>query len=220
MTPSCRDQRRTWPFPGFLLLSQLNVGTISYRDSENSSTQISFFRAFSCNCQEFPNTGCLYRTSFDTNVPGDGVFPLSGGISIPQHIVIPPSMGERGPDGNPLPQKFQINSEITINYDGLNSSPQSDPNDPYRRRYPVGPSLVFLAVLELHANSDVYSGCECAVERLTSPRHRLVIDLLCSFLCASGTLSAFLSARTVCVIPLLNSSLLFLPASVHKALDP
>ncbi|VDP11293.1 unnamed protein product [Heligmosomoides polygyrus] len=78
-----------------------------------------------------------HRTSFDTNVPGDGVFPLSGGISIPQHIVIPPSMGERGPDGNPLPQKFQINSEITINYDGLNSSPQSDPNDPYRRRYPA-----------------------------------------------------------------------------------
>lgn len=77
------------------------------------------------------------ETSFDTNVPGDGVFPLSGGISIPQHIVIPPSMGERGPDGNPLPQKFQINSEITINYDGLNSSPQSDPNDPYRRRYPA-----------------------------------------------------------------------------------
>ncbi|PIO70570.1 hypothetical protein TELCIR_07571 [Teladorsagia circumcincta] len=77
----------------------------------------------------------LSRTSFDT-VPTEATFPLSGGISIPQHIVIPPSMGERGPDGNPLPQKFQINSEITINYDGLNPTPQSDPNEPYRRRYP------------------------------------------------------------------------------------
>ncbi|KAK6025621.1 hypothetical protein OSTOST_08474 [Ostertagia ostertagi] len=75
------------------------------------------------------------ETSFDT-VQTDATFPLSGGISIPQHIVIPPSMGERGPDGNPLPQKFQINSEITINYDGLNPTPQSDPNEPYRRRYP------------------------------------------------------------------------------------
>ncbi|WKY00182.1 hypothetical protein Q1695_014775 [Nippostrongylus brasiliensis] len=78
------------------------------------------------------------ETSFDS-VPGEGVHPLSGGISIPQHIVIPPSMGERGPDGNPLPQKFQINSEITINYDGKNvtSTPQSDQNEPYRRRYPA-----------------------------------------------------------------------------------
>ncbi|KAK6054825.1 hypothetical protein COOONC_07669 [Cooperia oncophora] len=48
------------------------------------------------------------ETSFDT-VPTDTTYPLAGGISIPQHIVIPPSMGERGPDGNPLPQKFQIN---------------------------------------------------------------------------------------------------------------
>ncbi|VDL74877.1 unnamed protein product [Nippostrongylus brasiliensis] len=82
-------------------------------------------------------------TSFDS-VPGEGVHPLSGGISIPQHIVIPPSMGERGPDGNPLPQKFQINSEITINYDGKNvtSTPQSDQNEPYRRRYPVSYFIV------------------------------------------------------------------------------
>ncbi|XGW15592.1 hypothetical protein V3C99_001224 [Haemonchus contortus] len=76
------------------------------------------------------------ETSFDT-VQTDATFPLSGGISIPQHIVIPPSTGERGPDGNPLPQKFQINSEITINYDGLNSAPQPDPNGLYRRRYPA-----------------------------------------------------------------------------------
>ncbi|KAK5982080.1 hypothetical protein GCK32_006690 [Trichostrongylus colubriformis] len=76
------------------------------------------------------------ETSFDT-VPTDSTFPLAGGISIPQHIVIPPSMGERGPDGLPLPQKFQINSEITINYDGMNPTPQSDANEPYRRRYPA-----------------------------------------------------------------------------------
>ncbi|EPB71234.1 hypothetical protein ANCCEY_09677 [Ancylostoma ceylanicum] len=74
-------------------------------------------------------------SSFD--MPGEGVFPLSGGISIPQHIVIPPSSGERGPDGLPLPQKFQINSEITINYDGHNSSGFSDQQQPFRRKYPV-----------------------------------------------------------------------------------
>ncbi|KAK6742251.1 hypothetical protein RB195_009861 [Necator americanus] len=68
---------------------------------------------------------------------GERGFPLSGGISIPQHIVIPPSTGERGPDGLPLPQKFQINSEITINYDGHNSSPFFDSQDPYRRNYPA-----------------------------------------------------------------------------------
>ncbi|KJH44698.1 hypothetical protein DICVIV_09279 [Dictyocaulus viviparus] len=72
------------------------------------------------------------------SVPGDGLFPLSGGISIPQHIVIPPSMGERGPDGNPLPQKFQINSEITINYDGHHRSPISDIHDSYRTYPAVG----------------------------------------------------------------------------------
>ncbi|EYC17024.1 hypothetical protein Y032_0032g2624 [Ancylostoma ceylanicum] len=74
-------------------------------------------------------------SSFD--MPGEGVFPLSGGISIPQHIVIPPSSGERGPDGLPLPQKFQINSEITINYDGHNSSGFSDQQQPFRRKYPA-----------------------------------------------------------------------------------
>lgn len=70
------------------------------------------------------------------SAPGEGVFPLSGGISIPQHIVIPPSMGERGPDGTPLPQRFQINSEITINYDGHHTSLNSDPHESYKR-YPA-----------------------------------------------------------------------------------
>lgn len=45
------------------------------------------------------------------------VHPLSGGITIPQHIVIPPSHGERGPDGTIQPQRFHINSEIVIKYD-------------------------------------------------------------------------------------------------------
>ncbi|CAP35765.2 Protein CBG18288 [Caenorhabditis briggsae] len=67
-------------------------------------------------------------------------FPLSGGITIPQHIVIPPSSGERGPDGNPVPQKYQINSEITINYDHNGRpvvgprEPQPTIEEPYRRR--------------------------------------------------------------------------------------
>ncbi|CAB54315.1 Zinc finger protein [Caenorhabditis elegans] len=70
-------------------------------------------------------------------------FPLSGGITIPQHIVIPPSSGERGPDGKPVPQKYQINSEITINYDH-NGRPVVGPRDPlptieepFRRRQPL-----------------------------------------------------------------------------------
>lgn len=49
-----------------------------------------------------------------------------GGISIPQHIVIPPS-NQTGPDGKPQPQKFHINSEITISYNN-NSSDRSTPN--------------------------------------------------------------------------------------------
>ncbi|UMM22742.1 hypothetical protein L5515_003807 [Caenorhabditis briggsae] len=67
-------------------------------------------------------------------------FPLSGGITIPQHIVIPPSSGERGPDGNPVLQKYQINSEITINYDHNGRpvvgprEPQPTIEEPYRRR--------------------------------------------------------------------------------------
>ncbi|PIC42679.1 hypothetical protein B9Z55_009679 [Caenorhabditis nigoni] len=70
-------------------------------------------------------------------------FPLSGGITIPQHIVIPPSSGERGPDGNPVPQKYQINSEITINYDHNGRpvvgprEPQPTIEEPYRRRQVV-----------------------------------------------------------------------------------
>lgn len=35
-------------------------------------------------------------------------FPLSGGLTIPQHIVIPPSAGTRGPDGRLEPQKYQV----------------------------------------------------------------------------------------------------------------
>ena len=35
-------------------------------------------------------------------------FPLHGGLTIPQHIVIPPSNGARGPDGRLEPQKFQV----------------------------------------------------------------------------------------------------------------
>ncbi|EGT34803.1 hypothetical protein CAEBREN_15758 [Caenorhabditis brenneri] len=70
-------------------------------------------------------------------------FPLSGGITIPQHIVIPPSSGERGPDGQPVPQKYQINSEITINYDHNGRpvvaprEPQPTIEEPFRRRQPL-----------------------------------------------------------------------------------
>ncbi|CAI2349221.1 unnamed protein product [Caenorhabditis sp. 36 PRJEB53466] len=77
----------------------------------------------------------------------DMSFPLSGGISIPQHIVIPPSSGERGPDGQPVPQKYHINSEITINYDHNGRPVVGDQRtrdrempileEPYRRRQPM-----------------------------------------------------------------------------------
>ncbi|CAI5445694.1 unnamed protein product [Caenorhabditis angaria] len=64
--------------------------------------------------------------------------PFQGGITIPQHIVIPPSTGERGPDGQLIPQKYHINSEITINYD-QNGRPiqQSTQQEPYSRRRPM-----------------------------------------------------------------------------------
>uniref|UniRef100_A0A0K0CUG9 ZM domain-containing protein n=1 Tax=Angiostrongylus cantonensis TaxID=6313 RepID=A0A0K0CUG9_ANGCA len=90
-----------------------------------------FKQSLKCKKQPFQKHATL------ESAPGEGVFPLSGGISIPQHIVIPPSMGERGPDGTPLPQRFQINSEITINYDGHHTSLNSDPHESYKR-YPVG----------------------------------------------------------------------------------
>ncbi|UMM22744.1 hypothetical protein L5515_003807 [Caenorhabditis briggsae] len=54
--------------------------------------------------------------------------------------MIPPSSGERGPDGNPVLQKYQINSEITINYDHNGRpvvgprEPQPTIEEPYRRR--------------------------------------------------------------------------------------
>uniref|UniRef100_A0A0N5ALS9 MARVEL domain-containing protein n=1 Tax=Syphacia muris TaxID=451379 RepID=A0A0N5ALS9_9BILA len=40
-----------------------------------------------------------------------------GTITIPQHIIIPPSAGTLGPDNMPQPQTYQINSEIRISYD-------------------------------------------------------------------------------------------------------
>ncbi|CAD6197381.1 unnamed protein product [Caenorhabditis auriculariae] len=70
---------------------------------------------------------------------GGNPFPLNNGFAIPTQIVIPPSRGERDANGQPLPQKVQINSEITINYD-QNGVPisQSVPafshdQEPYRR---------------------------------------------------------------------------------------
>ncbi|CAB3402856.1 unnamed protein product [Caenorhabditis bovis] len=79
-----------------------------------------------------------HRESSESKPDSDPMaFPLSGGITIPQHIVIPPSSGERGPDGQPIPQKYQINSEITINYD-QNGRPMAQPiEEPYRRRQPI-----------------------------------------------------------------------------------
>ena len=35
-------------------------------------------------------------------------FSLNRGLTIPQHIVIPPSAATRGPDGRLEPQKFQV----------------------------------------------------------------------------------------------------------------
>ncbi|KAJ1355031.1 hypothetical protein KIN20_012146 [Parelaphostrongylus tenuis] len=53
--------------------------------------------------------------------PEEGVFPLSGGISIPQHIIIPPSMGERGPmelhfrkDSRSIPRSPSTTTGITL----------------------------------------------------------------------------------------------------------
>uniref|UniRef100_A0A915AKR8 Uncharacterized protein n=1 Tax=Parascaris univalens TaxID=6257 RepID=A0A915AKR8_PARUN len=50
----------------------------------------------------------------------NGQWPAAGtegGITIPQHIIIPPSSGTIGPDGRIQPQTYQINSEIRISYD-------------------------------------------------------------------------------------------------------
>ncbi|EFO86707.1 hypothetical protein CRE_04850 [Caenorhabditis remanei] len=82
-------------------------------------------------------------------------FPLSGGITIPQHIVIPPSSGERGPNGEPVPQKYQINSEITINYDHNGRpvvnprEPQPTIEEPFRRRQPVSFDTFYPAYSEI-----------------------------------------------------------------------
>ncbi|KHN73670.1 hypothetical protein Tcan_13088 [Toxocara canis] len=55
-----------------------------------------------------------------TTLNGQWQGPLSGtqgGITIPQHIIIPPSSGAVGKDGRIQPQTYQINSEIRILYD-------------------------------------------------------------------------------------------------------
>lgn len=52
-----------------------------------------------------------------------------GSITIPQHIIIPPSPGAVGPDKRPQPQTYQINSEIRISYDqqGKTRGPETAP---------------------------------------------------------------------------------------------
>lgn len=54
-----------------------------------------------------------------------------GSITIPQHIIIPPSSGTLGPDKRPQPQTYQINSEIRISYD--------------QQGRPVGPETAILS---------------------------------------------------------------------------
>ncbi|CAJ0580902.1 unnamed protein product, partial [Mesorhabditis spiculigera] len=66
---------------------------------------------------------------------GQVSLPLSGGLTIPQHIVIPPQhQMERNPDGTIQPQKFNINSEIVIKYDKDGSDVHfSSAREPYHQ---------------------------------------------------------------------------------------
>lgn len=50
----------------------------------------------------------------DSNKNNISINPYAGGISIPQHIVIPPSTL---PSNSSNERKYHINSEITISYD-------------------------------------------------------------------------------------------------------
>uniref|UniRef100_A0A0M3JAX5 Nuclear receptor coactivator 6 n=1 Tax=Anisakis simplex TaxID=6269 RepID=A0A0M3JAX5_ANISI len=64
-----------------------------------------------------------------------------GGITIPQHIIIPPSSGTYGPDGRLQPQSYQINSEIRICYD-QHGRPVPHSGVPATGTMPVGLSSV------------------------------------------------------------------------------
>uniref|UniRef100_A0A914XLT6 Uncharacterized protein n=1 Tax=Plectus sambesii TaxID=2011161 RepID=A0A914XLT6_9BILA len=67
---------------------------------------------------ERPGTSATNNGSWTPNFPLNSA---QGGLTIPQHIVIPPSAS-----GNDKPQRYQINSEITVSYNPDKSVPPRD----------------------------------------------------------------------------------------------
>ncbi|MFH4977742.1 hypothetical protein AB6A40_004451 [Gnathostoma spinigerum] len=83
----------------------------------------------------------------------------SGGISIPQHIVIPPSTSMSfGPDGRPLPQTYQINSEIRIVQDKNDNEKRTNSDVPrIIESSPIGSSATYTLPQRTHLNGSPFS---------------------------------------------------------------